>query len=83
MLIGVVRLENDLLVRSEPKPLKPLKDRLRRFLGRACEVGVLNAKQEFSAGVPGVQIVKQRRARRSDVKITRRRRGETNSNSNN
>ena len=72
MLVGVVRLKNDLFVVCEAEPCKSVEDRAGRFLGRACKIGVFDAKQKLAAGLAGVKIVKKRGARRADVQIAGR-----------
>ena len=59
MLVGVVGLGNDIFIVFEFEPREPVEDRACRFLGRACNVGVLYPQQEFTAGVAGVKIVKK------------------------
>ena len=68
--VGVVGLENDLFVVVKSEPFEAVEDRAGRFVGRACKVGVLDAKQEFAARVTSVKIVEQGRPRCTDVKIT-------------
>jgi hypothetical protein len=47
------------------------KDRLLRLDGRPLNVGVLNAEHERSAGSASQQPVEERRARVTDMKLSR------------
>src|SRR6185369_10114664 len=74
MLVGIVRLKDDLFVVVEFKPGKAVEDRPCRFVCRTRKVGVFYSKQEFPAGVAGVKVVKKSRPGRTDMKVSRGRR---------
>src|SRR5258706_2661134 len=62
-----LHLEEGPLVPVEAEPLHALEDRVDRLLGRALEVGVLDAQDEFSAVPARIGPAEQRRARAADV----------------
>ena len=64
------------LVPAQPEPVQPVEDVLLVGDRRASDVGVLEAEDERAAGVPGVEVVEQRRPCRPDVERTRRARGD-------
>jgi len=59
VLVGIVGLENDLLVRCEAEPLQPLKDRAGRFLRGARKVRILDPNKKLAAGAAGIKIIKK------------------------
>ena len=54
------RLKNGLLVAGQAQPVETVENCLRRGSGAALAVGVLDAQQELSAAMAGVQVVEQR-----------------------
>ena len=73
---GIGVLIDDVAVPIEAEPGHAVQDRLDRGLGRAFPVGILDPKQHFSAGVPGIKPVEERRASTSDMQETSGRGGE-------
>ena len=67
MPLGPRELIDRLAVPIEVKPLHPVDDRGDRGFGRAGAVGILDAQQEFAAGMLRVQPAEQRRARAAYV----------------
>ena len=65
------------LVPIQPQPVQPVEDDLDGFGRVARVVGVLDAQDEFAAGVPGVEPVEERGAGAADVQKAGGRRGET------
>jgi hypothetical protein len=68
---------HDFFVPVEAKPLETFEDRARALVGAARLVGVLDAKQELAAKVPGVKPIEESGPGAADVEIAGRRRGET------
>jgi hypothetical protein len=77
MTLSAGELVDHVAVPAQPEPAQPVDDRVDRRLGRALAIGVLDAQVEAAAVMAGEQPVEQRRAGAADMKITRRRRGET------
>ena len=67
--LGAGELVERLAVPVELEPLEPVEDGCDGGLGGALAVGVLDAQQEFAAGVAGIEPVEQRRARPADMQI--------------
>src|SRR5207302_2820583 len=72
-----LHLEKGPFVPVEAEPPHPLEDRVHRFPGRALEVGVLDAQDEFAAVAPRVGPREKRGARAADVEVAGRARRET------
>src|SRR5262249_42762327 len=62
-------LKADVFLPQEPKPLEPLEDGARAFVGAARAVGVLDAKQELSAVFADPQPVEERGSRAANVEV--------------
>ena len=62
MATGAGELHDGFVIPVEAQPFQPVEDRLHRILCGARTVGILDAQQEFAAGVPRIKPVKQRRA---------------------
>jgi hypothetical protein len=54
MLIGIIRLEDNIFVMLQLQPCETVEDRPRRLLGRSCDVGVFDTKQELAADLASV-----------------------------
>src|SRR5882762_6565466 len=74
-----LHLKERTFVPVEPKPTHRVEDRLHRGFGRALQVGVLDAQDEFAAAPARVRPRKERGARATDMKIARGARGEAGS----
>ena len=59
------------LVPRDPEPVEAVEDVLLERLGAPRDVGVLEAQHERATGVPGEQVVEQRRPRGPDVERPR------------
>ena len=66
------RLVERALVVAQPQPLHAVQDHLRRFVGGALAVGVLDAQDELAAMTARIQPGEQRRAHAADVQQTGR-----------
>ncbi len=78
VLRGVRRLKNDFFVVIQSEPFESFDDGARRCFGRALRVRIFDAQQKKAAGLFGVKIIEESRARRADVQIARWRRSEAN-----
>ena len=79
MALHVLRLVEDLLVPVEAKPLHAVEEDLDRLGRRPLEVGVLDAEQELPARVAREKPVVDGGADVADMHLSRRRRGESDS----
>ena len=71
-----LKLHGRFAIPLQPKPVKPVKNGLRRLGSRAFAVGVFNAQEKFAAVMLGKQIVVQSGPCSSDMHISGRRRGD-------
>src|SRR5581483_8750702 len=66
------------LVPVEAEPAHAVQNALDHLVGRALDVGVLDAQDEHAAVPPREEPVEERGARAADVKVAGGRRGESN-----
>src|SRR5712691_6171651 len=74
-----LHLKKRAFVPVEPEPAHGVEDRLHRSFGRALEVGVLDAQDEFAAVLSGVRPGEERGPRPADMEVAGRAWGKTGS----
>src|SRR5207245_151045 len=74
-----LHLEKRALVPVEPEPAHRIEDRLHRGFGRALEVGVLDAQDDFAAVLSGVRPREKRGPRAADMEVAGRARSKPGS----
>ena len=68
--INKTGLEIGSFVPVQTQPLQPVQDTVDGVFRGSLKIRIFNAKDEFSAGLPGVQIVENGGARTADMKIS-------------
>ena len=76
---AVVAANLGALIPIEAQEAHPVKNRLGRLRSGSLTIGVLYAKHQGSPALAGEEIVEKRRPGAANMKISRRRRSETNS----
>src|SRR6266705_724401 len=74
-----LHLKERAFVPVEPEPAHRVEDRLHRSFGRALEIGILDAQDEFAAVLSGVRPGEERGPRPADMEVAGRAWGKTGS----
>jgi hypothetical protein len=71
------KLEYDVSIMIQPKPIHPIENRIYRSIARTGAISILNPQQKAAAMVPRIKPIEKSGPRTTDMEITGWRWGET------